>query len=59
MKKEKTLDWYQNQIQKDKEELEREKHKFIKEIKQTKKQEILGIKKYTLWQRIKKILTGT
>ena len=47
-------------MNKDKQELEYEKLKFIQEIKKTKKEEILPQpkKKLSLWQRIKKVLMG-
>jgi len=52
------LDWLEKEIQKDKNELDNEKTKFIQEIKKLKKEEILPVvpKKLTLWQRIKKVL---
>lgn len=51
--------WLQNEIEKDKKELEREKNFFIDEIKKYKKEEILPkVEKLTLWQRIKKTLVG-
>ena len=51
------INWLKNQMNKDKQELEYEKLKFIQEIKKTKKEEILPQpkKKLSLWQRIKKM----
>ena len=48
------MNWLKNEVKKDKQELDREKLKFIKEIKKHKKEEILPKKtKLTLWERIK------
>ena len=54
------INWLKNQMNKDKQELEYEKLKFIQEIKKTKKEEILPQpkKKLSLLQRIKKVLMG-
>jgi protein tyrosine/serine phosphatase len=55
----KILDWYHNEVIKDSAELESQKKKFIDNIKRTSKDivfEELKPKKYTLWQRIKKVL---
>lgn len=54
------LNWLKNQMNKDKQELDYEKLKFIQEIKKTKKEEILPQpkKKLSLWERIKKVLMG-
>lgn len=54
------LNWLEKEIKKDKQELDQEKLKFIKEIKKTKKEDILPQpkKKLSLWQRIKKVLMG-
>jgi hypothetical protein len=45
-------------LNKDKEDLEKEKLNFIQEIKKHKKEEILSKKKekLSLWERIKKVL---
>ena len=55
-------DWLKNEINKDKKELELEKFKFLNEIKQFKKEEIIPKKtkevKLTLWQKLKKMLLG-
>ena len=56
---EKILNWYQNEVQKDSIEIELEKNKFIEKIKKTSKENVFEEykpKKYTLWQRIKKVL---
>lgn len=59
-KLEETQDWYNNEIEKDKLELENEKLKFIEEIKKYKKEEILPKipekEKLSLWNRIKRTL---
>jgi len=55
----KILDWYQNEIEKDSAELTAQKKKFINNIKKTSKEKVFEEykpKKYTLWQRIKKVL---
>jgi hypothetical protein len=59
--KEKILNWYQTEIQKDNQDLKREKDEFIKKIKKIKKDELINQtpKKLTLWERIKKVLTNT
>jgi hypothetical protein len=53
-------DWYNNEIEKDKLDLETEKKQFIEEIKKIKKEEIFPKpkteEKLTLWKRIKKTL---
>jgi|LakMenEpi03Aug12_release.lakeMendotaPanAssembly.Ray.scaffolds.fasta_scaffold17964_13 hypothetical protein len=56
-KQEETMEWLLNEIKKDKETLEKEKTKFIQEIKGMKKDEIIPKpKKQTLWKRIKTVL---
>jgi hypothetical protein len=56
-KQEETMEWLLNEIKKDKETLEKEKNKFIQEIKGMKKDEIIPKpKKQTLWKRIKTVL---
>lgn len=57
-KQENQMEWLQNEVKKDQENLEREKLNFIKQIKKLKKEEILPIKKekISLWQRIKIVL---
>ena len=48
------LEWLQNQIEKDKKELDRDKLSFISEIKKQKKEDLLPQKpkKLSLWKRI-------
>lgn len=58
---EKVLNWYSQEINKDKKELDKIKNDFIKDIKNIKKDTIFKevvTKKLTLWERIKKVLTG-
>jgi|LakMenE18May11ns_1017448.scaffolds.fasta_scaffold9814855_4 hypothetical protein len=58
---EKVLNWYSQEINKDKIELDKIKNDFIKDIKNIKKETIFKevvTKKLTLWERIKKVLTG-
>ena len=59
-KMKKTLEWYQNELKKDKVELEAQKNKFIKEISGLSKDDILPKpnKKMTLWKRIIKVILG-
>lgn len=54
------LEWLQNQIEKDKKELDRDKSLFISEIKKHKKEDLLPQKpkKLSLWKRILKALMG-
>ena len=55
----KILDWYQNEIERDSAELDAKKKKFIDNIKKISKEKVFEEykpKKYTLWQRIKKVL---
>lgn len=57
----KILSWYHNEIEKDTYELENEKKKFIEKLKKNSKEKLFegsSPKKYTLWQRIKKVLMG-
>lgn len=58
--KQKILNWYNNEIQKDKIELDIEKNDFIKKIKRIDKNEVVNEKpkKLTLWERIRKVLTN-
>jgi len=59
MKNSKQLDWFQKELMKDKNELEKEKEDFIKQIKQLKKEDIVPkVEKLSLWKRIKKVLMG-
>lgn len=52
------LEWLKKEIQKDNQELQKEKAGLISEIKKLKKEDILPQKPkpLTLWQRIKKVL---
>jgi hypothetical protein len=52
------MEWLQNEVKKDQENLEREKLNFIQQIKKLKKEELRPIKKekISLWQRIKTVL---
>ena len=55
----KRLQWFQNEITKDKKELESEKRKFIQQIKKTKKEEIVPKKKkVSIWKIILRLFTG-
>lgn len=60
MNNQKVLDWFQNQIEKDKIEIDEEKKKFVNSIKKVEKKEIFEnkIKKISLWKRILKVLGG-
>jgi hypothetical protein len=55
-------DWLKNEIKKDQKELELDKLKFLNEIKNFKKDDIIPNKKdevkLTLWQKLKKMLLG-
>ena len=54
---EKQIEWLKNEIEKDVLELEKEKLKFINQIKNFKKEEIVEKpKKLSLWQKIKLVL---
>jgi hypothetical protein len=54
---EKHIEWLKNEIEKDVLELEKEKLKFINQIKNFKKEEIVEKpKKLSLWQKIKLVL---
>jgi hypothetical protein len=58
-KSSKQLQWFQNEITKDKKELESEKLKFIQQIKKTKKEEIVPKKKkVSIWKIILRLFTG-
>lgn len=55
--KETKIQWIQNEIKKDIEDLEREKLNLIREIKKVNKQDLIPKpKKITLWERIKTTL---
>jgi len=55
-------DWLKNEIKKDQKEIELDKLKFLNEIKNFKKDDIIPNKtnevKLTLWQKLKKMLLG-
>ena len=54
---EKHIEWLKNEIEKDVLEIEKEKLKFINQIKNFKKEEIVEKpKKLSLWQKIKLVL---
>ena len=53
----KRLQWFQNEITKDKQELEKEKLKFIQQIKKIKKEDVVP-KKLSLWKRILRLFMG-
>lgn len=51
------IQWLQNEIKKDQEELEKEKLDFVNELKKMKKQDIIPKpQKESTWRKIKKIL---
>lgn len=54
------IEWLNNELEKDKIEVERNKSKFINQIKQLNKEDIVkvNVEKMTLWKRIKKVLLG-
>jgi len=54
------IEWLNNELEKDRIEVERNKSKFIDQIKQLKKEDIVkvNVEKMTLWKRIKKVLLG-
>jgi hypothetical protein len=54
------IEWLNNELEKDKIEVERNKSKFINQIKKLKKEDIVkvNVEKMTLWKRIKKVLLG-
>jgi predicted nucleic acid-binding Zn-ribbon protein len=55
--KETQIQWLQNELKKDQEDLKKEKLKFIEKIKGIDKEiSIPKPKKLTLWQRIKQVL---
>jgi hypothetical protein len=59
-KEEKILKWYQSELDRDNVQLQKDKNEFINSIKKIDKEKIFEteLKKITLWQRIKKVLTG-
>lgn len=58
MNKIKIQKWLENEIEKDKQELNIDKKKFIETIKGLNKEELFKTKKLSLWSRIKKVLMG-
>ena len=56
---EQMMSWYKTQKMRDNEDLKVSKSEFIQEIKKMKREEIKNspqeVKKYSLWQRIKKV----
>lgn len=60
-KKSEQLDWLQNQMNKDNDELIKEKNKLIEDIKKLKKEDLVKKPEQTktsLWKRIIKVLIG-
>lgn len=62
-KSSKALEWFQNELTKDKIDLDKGKSDLINQIKKLKKEEILPkmpqtLEKISLWKRIKKVLMG-
>lgn len=51
------LKWLQSEIEKDKRDVELEKLRFIEQIKNSKKEDIVP-KKLSLWKRILKLFMG-
>ena len=51
------LQWLQNEIERDKQDVESEKRKFIEQIKKSKKEDIVP-KKLSLWKRILRLFMG-
>ena len=54
------IEWLNNELEKDRLEVERDKSKYINQIKQLKKEDIVkvNVEKLTLWKKIKKVLLG-
>lgn len=54
------IEWLNNELEKDRMEVDRDKAKFINQIKKLKKEDIVkvNVEKMTLWKRIKKVLLG-
>jgi hypothetical protein len=51
------MTWYNNQIEKDKIELEQDKQKIIRQLKLTKKENLIHKQKpMSIWKRIIKVL---
>lgn len=56
---EKELEWLNNEIEKDKVSLEKEKKEFIESLKGIKKEDIvIKEQKINAWKRIRKVLMG-
>jgi hypothetical protein len=56
-REEQAIDWLNNEIEKDKKELDKEKKQIIDSLKNFKKEDLLvQEKKPNLWQKIKKVL---
>jgi hypothetical protein len=51
------LQWLQNELEKDRRDVENEKLKFIQDIKKTKKEDMFP-KKVSLWKRILRLFMG-
>lgn len=51
------LQWLQSELEKDKNEIEFEKKKFIEQIKKTTKEDIVP-KKQSIWKRLMKLFTA-
>ena len=51
------LQWLQNEIEKDKQDIENEKLKFIQQIKKIKKEDVVP-KKLSLWKKILRLFMG-
>ena len=51
------LQWLQNELEKDRRDIENDKLKFIQEIKKTKKEDMFP-KKVSLWKRILRLFMG-
>jgi hypothetical protein len=55
-------DWFKNEAEKDRRDLEISKLKFLEDIKKYKKEDIIPkgkvVQKLTLWTKIKKVLVG-
>jgi len=57
---EQSINWLKSELEKDRIELENEKKKLIKSIKDLKKENIVKQKeRLTLWKRIKKVMMGS
>lgn len=52
----KLQNWLKSEVEKDKKEVDQDKQKLIRELTSLKKEELFKQKKYSFWERIKKIL---